>query len=224
VLLLLTVFGACNDAGFALVSVDPIYGWTDGCNAITLSGHGFGKDVKATLGGAEITGLTAPEAPKDGRPSEVGYMLSGVAPAGAKGYADVTLTSGGQTSTLTGTSSYYYVECPAAGTLDAVTPSEGLAGGALVTLTGCGLDSAAITARIVDAAGTPQGTDLPLTSSCGKGTVTFEAPTLADGTWYLELVDVATNTPLTGIPCAPADTADSGSSCTDHPLVYGAAQ
>ena len=219
-LILVTLFGACNDAGYALVSVDPIFGWTDGCNAVTLSGHGFAADATATIGGSKVTGVTYP-GKKDSGPDEVGYQLFGIAPAGKHGYADVTVTSGGVESTITGTQGYYYVECPGPGTIDSVSPAEGLSAGALVTVSGCGLDAAGLSARVVDAAGVAQGADAPLTSSCSTAEVTFAAPDLPDGNYLLQLVDNGTGEIVAGAICV-VDTADSGASCPSYPLVYGA--
>lgn len=224
-LVFLTLLAGCNDPGFALVSISPIYGWTDGCNAVTLSGHGFGKDATAKIGGAAVTGVTFPEPPKNPlTPSNVGYIAYGVAPAGSHGYAEVSLTSSGQTSTITGTGGYYYVSCPAPGSVDAVTPAEAIAGGALIALDGCSLDAATMTVRLVDATDATVADGLALTSLCGKGSVTFEAPVLADGTYFIELVDTGTGAVLSGAPCPPADSADTASSCSDHAIVYGVAQ
>lgn len=216
-LILLMALGGCNDAGFGLVSISPIYGWTDGCGAITLAGHGFGSSLSASVGGSDITGLSQP-ADADLK----GFQATGVVPAGKAGYADVVLRSDGAESRLGGVAGYYYVECPGPGTVDAVAPNTGLAAGTLVSVQGCGLDTAAVSARIVDAAG-DTAAELPLISSCGKGTATFEAPALADGTWYLELVD-ASGVVLSGAPCGPADSADTGHSCIDHTLTYGSAE
>lgn len=213
------LLGACNDAGFALVSISPIYGWTDGCGSITLSGHGIGSDAAATLGSSDIPELTTPE-DADLR----GFQVSGVVPAGPKGFASVTLRSGGQESTLEGAAGYYYVECPSAGWVDRATPDVGLTADALVVLEGCGLDTGAVVARLVDAGGVAVSADLPLVSMCGKGTASFTAPALPDGSYFLELVDLASGTVLSGAPCAPADSGDTGSTCSDHPLTYGGAE
>ena len=224
-LVFLTLFSACNDSGFAVVAISPIFGWTDGCNPVTISGRGFSSSATATVGGNVVSGVTYPEAPKSPlRPSDVGYILYGSVPAGEHGYADVSVKSDGVTSTISGTGAYYYVSCPAAGTVEAVTPSEGLAGGEVVTLDGCGLDVATIAARIVNSDDIPQGGDLALSSLCGKGRVSFEAPALAEGSYFLELVDIGTGAVLSGAPCPPGDSADTGSTCTDHALVYGAFQ
>lgn len=211
---------SCNKPPFQAVSIRPIDGWIDGCNAITIGGSGFGDDVKATIGGKDIMNPSLP----DKESADRGYMLMGVAPAGElKGYADVVVTSGDKTDTITGSGAYYYKDCPALGYVEGVSPAEGLAGGTSVTLSGCGLDATVLKARLIDEAGTAIGADLALTSTCGKGIVSFSAPAVpADGTYYLELVDGDGNV-VTGTPCPPPDTADTaGSSCVDYKLTYGA--
>lgn len=217
-LLFLSLLTSCNDAGYALVSISPIYGYTDGCNAITLAGHGFGAKLSASVGGNEVIAFAAAT-----DPDLVEFQAAGVVPAGAHGYADIVLTSDGAASTLSGTAGYYYVECPAAGTIVSVSQSTALAAGAVITLEGCGLDAATVRARIVDAADVATGADLALSTICGTGAVSFVAPALADGTYYLELIDVGTGMVLSGAPCGPIDTADTASSCTDYSLTYGVA-
>lgn len=217
--LLLALSSACNDAGYALVSISPIYGWVDGCNPVTLSGHGFSDEVSASVGGSDITGITYPEGKID-----KGFVVYGTMPAGQHGYADVSLRSGGETSTLTKTAGYYYVECPGAGTMEAVSPAGALAAGVLVTVEGCGLDSGAVAARVVSADGLVQSADLPLVSMCGTATVSFTAPAMPDGEYYLELINVADGAILSGAPCPPPDSGDTGSSCTDQKLIYGGAE
>lgn len=213
------LLGACNDAGFALVSISPIYGWSDGCGAITLSGHGFGSAVSASIGGTDVVELTTPEA-ADLR----GFQVSGTVPAGEAGYADVSLTSDGVTSTLTGTGGYYYVSCPAPGHVDAVSPADGLVGGELVVVEGCGLDTATMAVNLVDGTGVVQGGDLPLVGLCGTATASFEAPVLPAGSFHVEVIDLATRAVLSGGPCTSPDTAlDTGGGCEAVTLTYGGA-
>ena len=96
--------------------------------------------------------------------------------------------------------------------------------GAIVTIEGCGLDTGAVAARIVAADGTPQGADLALVSMCGTATASFTAPSLADGEYYLELLSVADGSILSGAPCPPADSGDTGSSCSDQTITFGGAE
>ncbi len=234
VLVFLTLLAGCNDPGFALVSITPIYGWTDGCNAVTLSGHGFGKNATAKIGGGAVAGITYPESPKNPlTPTNVGYIAYGVAPAGTHGYADVSLTSDGQTSTIGGTGGYYYVSCPGPGWVDTVTPDaaaeETIAAGATITINGCGLDPATQVARIrgekILAA-----REVPLTTACERGVVTFTAPDLPPGLYDVEIADATTGELLSGTACSdrpglePADSADTAASaCVRHNVRYGAA-
>lgn len=218
----LVLLASCNKPGFNAVSIRPIDGWIDGCNAIVIGGSGFGTDVKATIGGADILSPSLPDADS----TDYGYMLMGIAPpsaTGLKGYQDVVVTSGEKSDTITGSGAYYYKDCPQVGYIETVTPAEGLAAGTSVTLSGCGLDATALKAILVDSTGTQVGSEIALTASCGKGVVTFAAPTVpADGVYNLELVD-GSGAVVAGTPCPPPDTADtSGGGCVDFKLTYGA--
>jgi len=215
ILFLWAVLSGCNDPGFAAVSIDPIYGWVDGCTTIQISGHGFGSDVKATVGGNVVTNVTLPT-----RDVDVGYNFAGTIPAGKHGYADISVTSGGATSTLTGTAGYYYVECPETGVIDTVGPQQ-VAAGDDVTIVGCGLDATSRRVRLFDSTGVQAGADITLVSNCGTGKVAFAAPSLPDGTYHLAVVDDA-GTVLVGGPCPPPDSADTAYSCTEYTLTYAA--
>jgi hypothetical protein len=215
----------CNTAGWDAVSISPIYGWVDGCSPITISGHGFSDKATATIGGQAVTGITQPD-----RDLDKGYLFTATVPAAtAAGYADVVVTDGENTATITGTGAYYYVACPAPGYLEALSPTDGITAGATISMTGCGFDPAAVRVQIVDSAGTAAGDAIELTPVCGTASVSFTAPALADGTWYLELID-PTGTVLSGTPCppvdtaVPADTSDTAAACTDTPIVYGSAR
>lgn len=220
------LLASCNKPGFQAISIRPIDGWVDGCNPILISGSGFGDDVTAMIGDQAVTSITLP--PKEtGVDSEYGYQLFGIAPPSTigKGYQDVTVTSGGKSDTITGSGAYYYKDCPGPGYIEGISQTEGLASGTAITITGCGLDSESLKVRVVDSANVAVGADLSLTKSCGTAVVTFSAPAVpADGTYYLEVVDVDGNV-LSGTPCPPPDTADTaGGSCVDYPLSYGATQ
>lgn len=214
---------ACNPTPpFNAVAISPIYGWVDGCNRVTITGAGFADDVSATIGGKAVTDIQFPE-----KETDRGYGFSAVVPAGdATGFADVAVTSAGVTDVITGSGAYYYVACPQAGYIEAVEPTEGITAGATITLSGCGLDSAGLTARFVSATdGTTVGAEnVALASSCGTATATLAAPALADGAWYLQLVD-ATGAVVNGDICPPPDTADTAAAaCTDFPLTFGGAR
>ncbi len=214
-LLLWAALSGCNDPGFAAVSIDPIYGWVDGCTSIQISGHGFDDDVKATIGGNAVTSVTLPT-----REVDKGYNFAGTIPAGKHGYADVEVTSGGETSVLTGTAGYYYVECPETGAIDTVGPQQ-LVAGDRVTIVGCGLEATSRKVRLLDGTGVQVGADLALASNCGTAKVIFEAPALPDGTYYIAVVDDAGNV-LVGGQCPPPDSADTAYSCTEYTLTYAA--
>jgi hypothetical protein len=51
-----------------------------------------------------------------------------------------------------------------------------------------------------------------VTSVCGSAEVSFTAPDLADGTYYVLIVDSAGDQVYPGA-CDPGDTADTGGSC-----------
>lgn len=211
---------SCNNSGFDAVAIRPIYGWVDGCNAVTVTGRGFGDDVEAYIGDQKITSLT-------GATEEIdkGFLVNGIAPPSTigKGLQDVTVRSGGKEAVITGSGGYYYVECPALGYLEAASPVEGLTAGSTVDLVGCGLDAATLKVRILDSTGLPVGADIALASTCGTATAQFVAPAVADGSYYLTIVDADGNT-LAGAPCPPPDTGDTAYSCSDFKLSYGAAQ
>lgn len=218
------LLAGCNNPGFEAVSIRPIYGWVDGCNPVRVSGHGFGDDVKVTIGDrddaaaqAELASVTFPEKELD-----KGYFVEGVMPAavtGTNGYADVVVTTGGQTSVID--DAYYYVACPGLGYTESASPTEGLVGGETITLSGCGLDAAAVQAWVVDATGAPVvPAALPLTSACGTASATFAAPALAKGTYYLLLTDLDGNPLFGGAP----DTADTASIAHAISLTYGGAR
>ncbi len=212
-LLLWAALSGCNDPGFAAVSIDPIYGWVDGCTTIQISGHGFDKDVKATIAGNAVTNVTLPT-----REVDIGYTFAGTLPAGKHGYADIEVTSGGESSVLTGTAGYYYVECPETGVIDTVGPQQVVAGDG-VTIVGCGLDAASRKVRLFDSTGAQAGDDIVLASNCGTAKVSFAAPALADGTYYIAVVDESGNV-VAGGQCAPPDSADTAYSCTEYTLTY----
>lgn len=238
-----SVFLGCNDAGFAAVAVAPIYGWVDGCNAISISGHGFDKDISVKIGESpvEAAGGSAGGPAWPVNKDNEGFKVDGYVPAATgKGYADVTVVSGGETSILKETAGYYYVECPIeVGYADA-NLACGQTSGATVEVSGCNLDVSKVQVMIVTPDGAPAiVAPLPLVSTCRDGSATFTAPELPAGVYYAEMVDLG-GAVLAGTPCtaeaqvyascgatAPegagtADTADSGgAACVDYPLYYG---
>ena len=125
-MLLLLGILAC-EGGYDAVAISPIYGWVDGCNVVTVTGHGFG----AKIGGNALTDMVLPT-----RALDKGFRFDAVVPANsaAKAY-DVVVTSDGQTSTIGGTGGYTHVTCPRRGYLEGLDTTNAAAG-ATVTLSG----------------------------------------------------------------------------------------
>lgn len=215
-LLVLAILG-CG-LQFDAVSISPIYGWVDGCNTVTIAGHGFGDDVTATIGANAVTGIVLPTKELD-----KGFRFDAVVPAAsAPGLYDVSVTTGGVTSVITGSGGYTYVACPARGTIDALGADAGAAG-ATVELTGCSLD-AALKVQLVGADGVAVGDAAPLTSACGTARTAFSVPAVPEGAYYLTLVD-ETGATVSGGICPPPDTADTAAPvCVDFPFTVGAAR
>lgn len=227
---------SCNTAAFNAVGISPIYGWADGCTDVKVSGSGFDEDIAVTLdmgGGASaaldslVHAVDDPALDARLQALEEGYYVLGrtpAAPTGTNGFADVVVTSGGETDTVVG--AFYYVACPAPGYIEASGPSEGLTAGTQVAIAGCGLDTTALRAQLVDASGQPAGDAVALQSDCGTAQVHFAAPDLPAGSYYLALVDSG-GTIVSGGPCPVPDTGDTGytsSYCYEFPLTYGGAK
>lgn len=214
-LVLPTVLGSCNATaiGFGAVSIRPIYGYVDGCNAVRIGGHGFDSDVAVTIGGQPITEATLPEEGSLDR----GFMIDGVAPAGGPGYADVVVTNGdGQSTTISET--YYYVACPSAFYPEALGPNEGIASGTEITVAGCNLNGAT-QVQVGDA------DPVPLTPGCGNVTATFSAPNLepSDEAYPIRFLDAAGDEQFSQ-PC-DGDTGDTAlPDCDAYGLTYGGAE
>jgi hypothetical protein len=225
---LLLALLAC-DRGFDAVAISPIYGWVDGCNAVAVTGHGFGDDVTAMVGGQPLRDA----APARGLLTR-GYRLDGtVPPAARSGTVDVVVTTGGASDTITGSGGYTYVACPQRAYVETIDTSEG-APGALVTLNGCSLDTA-LRVRLLAGDGSParaaDGTTpvpAPLVSVCGTARAAFQVPAVPEGAYFVQLLredDIV----LAGEVCTAADsgtTSDSGSSdaCAPIPFTVGAAR
>lgn len=222
--LFLSLF-ACNTVGFDAVSINPIYGFVDGCGAATVSGHGFGESpdaISATIGDNPITGITFPDANTElPQANELGYMFSGTIPAStdlAVGYQDVTVALGDQTDTITGSGAFYYVACPQNGLLSEVHGGDGIAAGATVSVIGCNLGED-VYVQVVDATNTPVSSPTALTHTCGTGGAEFTAPVVpADGTYFVQLTDATGNvySGANGDYCAAATDAD-----TSNDYIYG---
>jgi len=104
---LATLSTSCNTAGFAAVSIRPVYGFEDGCNPVTVYGHGFDDGTTVSIGDNPMTNLVQPDGGFD-----QGFRIDGNVPAGSAGtFADVNVTTAaGEKSTIP--EGYYYLACP----------------------------------------------------------------------------------------------------------------
>lgn len=197
--------------GTEAISIRPIYGLQDACTSVKISGHGFGRDVSATIGGKPVTDLALPE---EGSLDD-GFNFTAVAPVGdAVGYAEVVVSTGGVDYPLT--VPFYYEACPATAYVFGVEPSTGLAAGTAVALSGCGLNASTLRVQIGEA------TPVELVgAACGTTEASFTAPDVAAGTWPVVFVDGngAAVWPAEGdCPAMTADTgADSAGGDTANP-------
>lgn len=216
--------GSCNNAGFDAVSIRPIYGWAEGCGPVRVSGHGFGDDVTVTIGDKDDTTLQTTLESVTFPEEEInkGYYVEGVmpaSPAGGSVYADIIVSTGGQTDIIE--DAYYYVSCPALGYVEGAGPTEGLVGGETVALSGCNIDSASLQAWLVDGSGVPaHESPLAITSTCRTASGTFTAPALPPGLYYLLLTDMEGNPVSGGAP----DTGDTAALAHAIAFTYGGAR
>lgn len=191
---------SCNTVGFGFVSIYPTYDYVDGCKAVKVSGHGFGTDATGTIGGTAIESVVYPDGELD-----KGYFFEGVTPAAsASGWATVEVTAGGETNTLE--DGFMYLDCPDGIFLESVSPSEGLAAGDALSLGGCGMDAAAVSARFTNVADATLTATAALTSVCRTAQLSVATPSLADGTYAVELVNSAGEV-VWPVPCTSTDTA-----------------
>ncbi len=178
---------SCNKVGFDAISIRPIYGWVDGCTAVSIGGSGFGDDVQVTIGGTALVGQTIPAATnEDGTTNlDYGYQVTGTTPPGAQpGYAEVKVTTGGQEATVFG--DFYYEACPLSAYPESVSPDTGLASGTSVTMDGCNLMG-----DYQVKVGTAQ--PVSVSSLCSTASVSFSAPDLPAGEYYVAILDGSGN-------------------------------
>lgn len=224
--LILNLF-ACN-TGFDAVSIYPIYGFVDGCDAITVSGHGFSDQMEAYIGDNPISDVSYPE-PNEELPqaSEVGYQFYGRVPPSTDGtgYHDVTVWNGDQSDTISGSGAYYYVACPQDGLLTSYTVASGgdttsygyymaigVGGGATIEVSGCNLTEG-VYAQVVDMSDNPVSEPIALTPTCSTARASFAAPPVpAAGTYFLRLVSADGGTVYSGAGGAYCSSSDTGSS------------
>jgi hypothetical protein len=197
-----------------LVAIDPEYAYVDGCVDVALRGSNLGTTAEAAIGGAPITGLVAPaNNPELGEHAQdVGFRYDGVAPAaatGQSGYADVTMKVDGKDLTLF--KGFYYIACPGSVYVESVgVQSDTTAVGGTIGFVGCNL-AATTEVRFLSSVDGSVAATGALTSVCGTARATATIPTLAAGTYYVELA--AADGATWGGWCAPstdtaADTAD----------------
>ena len=186
---------SCNVPDFRVVSIRPIFGWVDGCTPVSIGGAGFGSSVSVTVGGNALENVTYPDA--ETAPLDVGYEVYGTTPpASAAGYADVVLSSDGNTGEVNPNDSvgaFYYAACPLSAYPETVSPSTGLASGTTVSLGGCNLSSD-YQVRVGPSA------PVSLTKVCSTASVTFSAPDLQpnsdafySGGYFVSILDASGN-------------------------------
>jgi hypothetical protein len=220
----LLLIAGCNSAGYRAVTIRPTYGWVDGCASVKISGHGFGTDISATVGGNAVTDITRPDNPDD----QTFFFFANTPAAADAGAQDVVVTSDGKDSTIP--MAYYYVACPATPQLDSVSPDSGIASGDTISLGGCNIDATGMRVMLVDKAGVNAGATVSLTSDCGTAFASFTAPAVDDGTYYVEVIDSDDNVinPATGdySDCVSQHPLDSSGAACDAPLeiTYGGAR
>lgn len=212
-------------------SVDPEYGYVDGCTDITLQGAEIGVDAEVSIGGEALLSLE-PAQYDDAFPEhaqDVGFKYFGVTPPApdmASGFYDVVMTvpTDGEPLVRTLHKGFYYVACPAeVYAADVVlAPGEGdsadtaapppapIAPGDVVPVIGCGLDPNTVVAELRDATGAVIRT-MPLVSDCLTARVHFAIqPDTEDGEYFL--VFVSDSGYIDGHSCeggGPPDSADT---------------
>jgi hypothetical protein len=208
----------CNDAGYRAVSVRPNAGWVDGCTDVRISGHGFGDEVSATIGGSEVFNIVRPDGEIQGDPNDEFYFFASTPAGSDQGDAPVMVTSDGEEDEIP--QGFFYMACWGDPFIQSMTPDEGVANGDTVTLRGCNIDADSYSITVEDPTGTLAPVEnIALTSDCLTAYASFTAPALPSGTYYalIKSGDTVMH-PATGWPCE----ADSATYC-EPPLMitYG---
>jgi hypothetical protein len=209
----------CNDAGFAVVSINPIFDWVEGCNDATVSGHGFSTRATASIGANPLEDISWPDGETE--KLDVGFEIHGRIPAGEQGYADLAVENeDGERSVVD--AAFYYVACLGTPWVDGALPFEGITPGTTITVAGCSLDAATMHARLV-----PQGKKkgassdaLPLEVACRSARVTFTAPKMPEGAYMLTIEDEKDARQWPVEPCK-GETGDTGGCQEPVVLTYG---
>ncbi len=149
-------------SGPTVRSLNPSSGPTAGGNVVTITGTNLSNASAVSFGGTPATSF-----------SVLGQtLISAVAPPGAAGTVDVTVTTPGGTSPTGSSDQYTYVAAP---TVSALSPNSGPAvGGTSVSITGTGFTGAtAVSFGATSAASftVTSGTSITATSPAGSGTM-----------------------------------------------------
>lgn len=214
----LVALAGCNKVGFDFVSIEPTYGYADGCTDVKIGGHGFSKDISGTIGGNAITDIVLPDENSKDRLEQlnVGFQFTGLSPAGEGGFAEVSVDNGdGEPDSIK--DAWYYISCPGAPYPEALGATD-VAVGDSVLILGCGMDTS-LKVRLdpVGATtGAPVGATAALTSVCSTARVSFDVPAgTAPGSYLVNFVDGSGTLVYGDNLC---DTADTGGGC-QAPLV-----
>ncbi|MBW1877280.1 MAG: hypothetical protein JRJ84_02865 [Deltaproteobacteria bacterium] len=218
--LVIIMLVGCNNAGYRAVSIRPSAGWIDGCTDVRISGHGFGDEVSATVGGAEVMNITRPTGEIQGDPDSEFYFFASTPAGDAPGDVAVFVTSDGDEDEIP--QGFYYLACWGDPYIDSMSPDEGVASGDAISLRGCNIDADTYSITVTDPTGTTADQDVALTEDCLTAYASFTAPSVPDGTYYVLIKSGDTVLhPATGWPCQ----ADSATYC-EPPLMitYGGAE
>jgi large repetitive protein len=184
-------------SGATVSALNPSSGPTAGGNTVTITGTNLSNASAVSFGATPATSF-----------SVVGpTQISAVAPPGAAGTVDVTVTTSGGTSPTGSSDHYTYVAAP---TVTALSPNAGpSAGGTGVTITGTGFTGATAVAFGTMSATSftvASDTSITATSPSGSGTVDVKVTTIggtsatgaADGFTYIAMPTVTGLAPATG--------------------------
>jgi hypothetical protein len=179
-----------------LATITPDYGYADGCQQVILQGHHLGENATAKLvgpgGSADFLEFRAAtrEDDMEGVPehaSDVGFKYYGTVPAspdGGSGWYDVVLTVDGEELTID--QGWYYRSCPGAIVVDAYDIPPEAAVGATLTFQGCNLTEGT-ELQLVDPISLAVVGSAPLQSVCSTAITTADVPSVAAGTYNLQL-------------------------------------